>query len=141
VSERYAFVLTQIGADGSAERSRTDQVTKYIIKPVCKEKGLDALRADRDPTPGRITNQVVRHIVESDVVIADLTGRNANVYYELGIAHSFNRPVILLVDDPDMLVFDTKDERVIRLGPFSESLSAEAAEQGQQELRKALDVV
>src|SRR5262249_34068930 len=55
--------------------------------------------------------------------------------------HSFNRPVALLVDNPNTLVFDTKDERVISLGQFGESLSAEAAERGREDLLKDLDIV
>lgn len=97
-------------------------------------------RADLDLTPGQITPQMVKELIESPVVIADLTGRNPNVYYELGIAHSFGRKTIVLCDSVDPLAFDTKDERAITLGN-TYPLTAEKAETACTQLTQALRIV
>ena len=75
-------------------------------------------RADLDLTPGAITPKMLAELLKARVVIADLTGRNPNVFYELGITHSFARPLISIADSARSLPFDAKDERVIELGEY-----------------------
>ncbi len=132
------FVIMQVGEKNSPERSRADDVADYILAPVLKEFNLKLYRADRDPTPGQITPQMVKSIVSAPLVIADLTGRNPNVYYELAVAHSFGRPVIIFCDKASSLAFDTKDERVIEVGDIPTLSQAEEAKKG---LREALKVI
>jgi DivIVA domain-containing protein len=92
-------------------------------------------------TPGRVNPQLIKQLLGARVVIADLTGSNPNVFYELGIVHSFARPVIALADSAKSLPFDAHDERVIELGEHQESLSVTQAEEGKSALRRALKVV
>lgn len=136
-----AFVAVQIGDPGTPERTRADDITDYVISPVAKEFDLRVVRSDREATPGRITHQIIRSLLEARVVIADVTGKNPNVYYELAVAHSFTRPVIMLVDSPDNIAFDTKDERVIALGSYDGRLPAARADDAQSDLRKTLSIV
>jgi chorismate mutase len=135
-----AFFISQIGERGSSERKRSDEVFDHIVTPVAKEYKLSVIRGDRDPTPGQITTQIVRSLVESMVVFADLTGRNPNVYYELGVAHSFRLPVVILVDNPASLSFDAQNERVIAIGD-SGVISVSQAEEAKSALRGVLEVV
>lgn len=135
------FVATQVGDKGSPERQRADEVTDYVVAPVAEERGLAVTRADRDPTPGQITPQILSSLLESDAVIADISSRNANVYYEIGVAHSFGKPVILLANSAEDVVFDTKDERVTELGSAGGELGVVKAEEAKKQLREALDTV
>lgn len=135
----YAFCICEIGDKGSKQRKRADEVYKHVISPILLEFGIETKRSDLDPTPGQVTTQIVKSIIESRVLIADLTGRNPNVYYELAVAHAFARPTIILVDSPASLSFDTQNERIISLGE-SESLGVSEAEDAKAELRKALEV-
>jgi hypothetical protein len=132
------FVIMQIGEKNSSERRRADEVADYILAPVLAEFNLKLYRADRDPTPGQITPQMVKSIVSAPLVIADLTGRNPNVYYELAVAHSFGRPVIIFCDKVTSLAFDTKDERIIEIGDIP---TLSQAEEAKKELREALKVI
>lgn len=132
------FVIMQVGDKDSAERKRANEVLKYVITPVLTAHGLEPLRGDLDPTPGPITSQMIKTLIESPVVIADLTGKNPNVYYELGVAQSFGLPVVILCDSTANLAFDTKDERTILLGDSTNRLSAEQAEEAKELLEKAL---
>lgn len=141
MSDTQAFVVTQVGEKGSVERKRADEISDYIIQPILKEFDLRLQRSDRDPTPGRVTAQILRSLLEARVVIADLTGRNPNVYYELAVAHAFGRPVVVLVDKAESLAFDTKDERVIELGEYGSALSVPQAEEGKKRLRDSLTVL
>jgi prophage DNA circulation protein len=65
------------------------------------------------PQPGSITHQIIFLLYNTDLVIADLTGSNANVAYELAIRHAFNKVSIHLVDKADAIPFDLKDERTV----------------------------
>lgn len=76
------------------------------------------IRADRDPTRDQVTPQMLRTLLDARVVIADLTDRNPNVYYELAVAQSFSKPVITMVDKVENVAFDSKDERLIPLGEY-----------------------
>jgi hypothetical protein len=136
------FVVMQIGEKGSPERKRADEVFDFVIRPVLEGRGLTPYRADLDPTPGNITPQLLKKLIESHAVIADLTGRNANVFYELGIAHSFQKPLIALAASAKELPFDTSDERVIELGAHvGETLGMAQGERAKQALSAALDII
>ncbi len=73
-------------------------------------------------------------------MIADLSSRNPNVFYELGVAHSFQRPVVLLIDDATKMPFDVHHERVIELGSEGR-ISLTDAKRANRELIEALKVV
>src|ERR1700728_1781436 len=115
------FVIMQVGAKDSPERKRADEIYKFIIAPVVKAVGLDPCRADLDITAGPIAPKMLSELLTARIVIADLTGRNPNVFYELGITHSFARPLISIADSIATLPFDAKDERVIELGEYPDS--------------------
>ena len=83
-------------------------------------------RADTTPNQRNIVRDIIRGISDCDLVIADLTNLNANVLYELGVAHGLDKPVILLSQDtPESLPFDLKSYRVLPYSPeISGALSA-----------------
>jgi hypothetical protein len=139
-AEEYVFVISQIGEKGSPERKRANEVYDYIVKEVAQTNGLASKRSDLDPTPGQITTQIIQGIINAKVVVADLTGRNPNVYYELGVANSFAKPTILLVRDTAGLPFDVRNERMIVLGDADVLGVGEAAE-AKKALQSAFDVV
>jgi hypothetical protein len=105
-ADPICFVISPIGEPDTLIRKRSDQVLKYIIKPAAEECGFKTLRADEIPQPGIITSQVIQHIIEADMVVADLTGRNPNVFYELAIRHAIRRPYVQLIDQNEPLPFD-----------------------------------
>lgn len=110
---KVCFVVAPIGKEGSDQRRRSDQVLKYVIRPVVEEKDYRALRADEIADPGLITQQVVDHLLNAKLVIADLTGANPNVYYELAVRHGARKHFIQLIDSNETLPFDVADQRTI----------------------------
>lgn len=97
-------------------------------------------RSDRDATPGPITSRILRSILASKVVVADLTGSNPNVFYELSFAHSFGLPVVILIDKAENLPFDVKNERVISLGDDG-AIGMQQGEVAKRRLRESFRIV
>jgi nucleoside 2-deoxyribosyltransferase len=119
-ARKICFVIAPLGEDGSEERRRSDQVLQKIINPATKKCGYeqdDVVRADQIPNPGIITSQVIQHIVEADLVIADLTGHNPNVFYELAIRHATQKPVVILIQRGQAIPFDVSQNRAIKYDP------------------------
>ena len=95
---KKCFIASPIGAAGSDERHRSNLVKKYIIDEAVNPLGYKTVRADEIDKSGEITTQIVSDLIDADLLIADLTGQNANVFYELAIRHSFRKPYIQIVE-------------------------------------------
>jgi hypothetical protein len=88
-------------------------VYQYLIADGLKSAGYNVKRADDIRSQNNILGDIVEGIVSCDFIVADLTGANPNVYYELGIAHALNKKVILLTQEIDELPFDLRSYRVV----------------------------
>ena len=110
---RKCFVISPIGEEKSEIRIRADQILKHIIDPVAKECGFRAIRADKISKPGIITNQVIQHIIDDPLVIADLTDKNPKVFYELAIRHSIRKPLVQIIKKGEDIPFDVSVMRTI----------------------------
>ncbi len=111
--KNICFVISPIGEEGTEVRRRADQVLKHVIEPSLAECGFEAVRADKMPEPGMITSQVIQHIVDAPLVIADLTGSNPNVFYELAIRHAIRKPLVQLIQKGEKIPFDVAGMRTI----------------------------
>lgn len=114
-----AFVIGPIGdkdaADGSNARvvyEQGIQIFEEVIEPACKAFGLEPVRADMISRTGEIPEQIFRQLRDSPVVIADLTGANPNVMYELGLRHTTGK-VTVQIGEKDRLPFDVAAIRTI----------------------------
>ncbi len=85
-----------------------------IYSPSIQKAGLSPIRADNEIFgTGKIIEQIWAGINGAKVLIADLTGRNPNVFYELGLAHALEKPVVLICANETDVPFDLKHIRVI----------------------------
>lgn len=84
------------------------------IKSLIEDDFFQVFRADDLLNQQNILKDIVVSIHESDLIIADLTGLNPNVFYELGLAHAFRKNVVLLTQDVSELPFDLRSYRVIQ---------------------------
>jgi hypothetical protein len=115
MSEKICFVIAPIGPSDSEIRKRSDQILKHIIEPAASECGYAALRADKIDEPGLITSQVIQHVVDDALVIADLTGRNPNVFYELAVRHAIRKPLVQIIAKGEQIPFDVAGTRTVEL--------------------------
>jgi hypothetical protein len=90
-----------------------DTFYKEVIQQKAMSAGFDVVRIDEKAGPGVIFQDIQREIEESDVVIAEITPANANVFYELGYAHALKKPTILLARRGAELPFDIRSFRVV----------------------------
>lgn len=85
-----------------------------IYRPAIDKAGLRAVRADADLFgTGKIMDQVWNGINSAKVLVAELTSRNPNVFYELGLAHAMKKPVVLVSASQEDVPFDLQHIRVI----------------------------
>ncbi len=92
---------------------KLNPIYESIIRPVIKDLKLKSLRADEIFTSKPIVDDIWESIKKAKFLIADLTDRNVNVFYELGLAHALNKDVILLTQDIDDVPFDLRHYRII----------------------------
>jgi hypothetical protein len=104
-------------------------VFDQLLVPPLEEAGFRVERADTSLDQENILKGIVRRIAESVVVVADLTARNPNVLYELGLAHGQGKPTVLVAQFLDDIPFDLRSYRVkeysrdiARVEPFKEWL-------------------
>lgn len=112
---KECFVISPIGSEGSEIRERADKLLNHVIKKAANDCGYDTTRADEIEEPGQITTQVIQRTVNSELVIADLTNQNPNVFYELAIRHAAREPVIQLIEKGNEIPFDVHMQRTIKI--------------------------
>jgi hypothetical protein len=117
-----AFVVMQL--------SGFEELYSDVIRPVTESFKLKPYRADEKFGPGNILEDIVRGIETAQVVIAEVTPTNENVFYEVGYAHALKKPTILLAEEGKKLPFDLSGYRCI----FYENSIG-----GKQRIIKALD--
>lgn len=86
-----------------------DDVYQLGIKGACDKAGMYCERVDEQLYSERILDRIYNQIANADVIIADMSRRNENVFYEVGYAHGLGKKVILLTDDAKDIPFDLKD--------------------------------
>jgi hypothetical protein len=91
------------------------------IEETAKNRNLKCLRADREIFDGGIMSRIKENILKSGILIADLTQRNPNVYYELGFSHCASKKVIMLTQSIDNIPFDLKHLRMVIYRPDDET--------------------
>ncbi|MDR0914216.1 MAG: nucleoside 2-deoxyribosyltransferase [Oscillospiraceae bacterium] len=105
IDKSLIFVLTPFHSD-----SLTDYKT---IMETCNDLKFKVLRGDEEPVLGDIFAHTLKCITKARIVIANLNGRNPNVFYELGIAHSLNKPTILISHVENQVPFDLQSRFVV----------------------------
>lgn len=116
---QICFYITPIGSPDSAERAHSDLFLHHIVAPALKESGLTVIRADKIGESGMITSQVIQHIVQARLVIADLSFHNPNVFYELAIRHACRLPTVQIIRSRDSIPFDLGQLRTIQIDDSS----------------------
>jgi hypothetical protein len=113
-TNKQCFVIMPFGQAGTEDHTRNLKIYQQLIKPVLHECGFKSIRADELEHLGNITRDIIELLYESNLVIADLSGKNANVFYELGVRHAlFRYGTVPIVRKGETLPFDIANYRAI----------------------------
>jgi hypothetical protein len=134
--KRQCFVIAPIGADGTDVRKRSDQVLKHIVQKVLGDR-YKVERADEIGLPGIITVQVIERLFSAELVVADLSDGNPNVYYELALRHVAKKPVVHLISKGQDAPFDVSQIRYIEF----DMKDPDSIERAQEQLREQVEAI
>jgi hypothetical protein len=95
-------------------RAELEPVYEDHMKAIAKELNMTIARADDLFTTGSVIEEIWSCIAQSRIILADCTGRNPNVFYEIGIAHTLGKAVVLITQNEDDVPFDVGNRRFIK---------------------------
>lgn len=135
VEKKSCFVIMPISDIEGYESGHFSRVYTHLIKPACEDAGYDPIRADEVASTNYIVIDILSKIVESELVICDLSGKNPNVLYELGIRQAFNLPTVLIKDIKTDKIFDIQGLRYME---YNQTLRVDAVQKQVKELSKVI---
>lgn len=130
------FIISPIGDEDSDIRRTSDDLLKYVFRPAAEQCGYSVIRGDEVAAPGQITEQMTDLLLHAELVIADLTNHNPNVFYELAVRHATGKPVIQVTERKTPIPFDLKDFRTI---VFDGSKSMGAADRLKRDIVRQIE--
>jgi len=134
-SKRTCFVIMPISDMSTYDKGHFSRVYDHIIKPSAKNQGFEVIRADEVKKTNYIIIDILKKVIESDMVICDMSGHNPNVLYELGIRQAFNKPTLLLKDDKSDKIFDIQG---LRFTEYQSSLRIDSVQSDISRISQAL---
>jgi len=126
------FIVMPFSQEWSADVHR-------ILARACDAVGVRAVRGDDLFSPTDILEDIWQSINAADFVIADITGRNPNVLYELGIAHTLAKPVLILSKEAADIPIDLATRRVILYGQKADAWREDLARMIQEAITKVVE--
>ncbi len=100
------FVIMPISDQGDYPKGHFTKVYEQIIKPAVEDAGYIPYRVDENKISDTIINKIFDAIQECPMAICDLSNRNPNVLYELGLRQAYDKPVVLIQDNKTESIFD-----------------------------------
>ena len=129
--EKTCFVISAIGEEGSKIRKEADDKFEFVYSPVLEDLGYKITRSDKISSPSSISREIVQYLINADLVIADISNENPNVFYELAVRNAIKKPVIVFRSPEQSMPFDIYDKRSI----FISSTDPRVWEQSKKELQ------
>ncbi len=113
IAKKLCLIIRPTAEHGSDSRRRSDLLLRYLVTPALEECGYLPVRADKISEPGVITSQIIEHIVDEPLVVADLSGLKAEVFYALALRHAARKPLVQIAKVGEKLPFDTPGMNVV----------------------------
>ncbi|MBN1348478.1 response regulator [candidate division KSB1 bacterium] len=105
---KTCFVIMPFSATPSCTKQQWLDIFKNLIKPAVEESGYEYECIRSEPLVGNIIENMLDKLNRADIVIADLTDKNPNVFYELGVRHALRNLTILIAQNVDDVPFDLR---------------------------------
>jgi hypothetical protein len=129
------FIIMPISDPDGYAAGHFQRVYLHAIRPAVAACGYTAIRADDVNHTNFIVVDLLQRVISAPVAICDLSARNPNVFFELGIRQAFDMPVVLIKDAKTDRVFDIQGLRTIE---YDESLRVDAVADFQERLKTAI---
>ena len=127
--EKTCFVISAIAEEGSKTRKESDDKFEFVYSPIMREMDYKITRADKISSPNSISREIVQHLISDDLVIADISNENANVFYELAVRNAIKKPVIVFRKPGQSMPFDIYDKRSISISGIDPRVWEQSKEQ------------
>lgn len=108
---KSCFVIMPISDPEGYEPGHFRTIYTNLIQEACKRANYEPIRADDVLQANLIAQDLIERLLVSDMVVCDLSARNANVMYELGIRHAAQKPAVLIKDNQTGPIFDIQGIR------------------------------
>ncbi len=113
--KKICFIISPTGGENPETKKRSEQIYKHIIKPALEHCGYRPVRSDQISEPGTITSQVIQQVVDAPLLVADLTGTDPKVFYELAIRHALRKPVVQVIKKGEHIPFNVSGAGTIHI--------------------------
>ena len=105
-NNKKCFIIMPISTPEGYTENHFKQVYETIIAPAVVKAGYEPYRVDDDRICDSIIDKILRNLVECEMAVCDLSSRNPNVIYELGIRQAYGKKVVLIQDEKSQPIFD-----------------------------------
>lgn len=134
IAKKCGIIMPIASMDGYPESHWTD--VKRILASAIKDAGFEARIVSESDDIGVIHQRIVQNLYDNPMIVCDISGRNANVMFELGLRLAFDKPTIIVKDDDTKYSFDTS---VIEHLTYPKDLRYHSIESFKIELRQKIE--
>jgi len=134
-TRKKCFIIMPIADHPDYDSGHFDRVYEHLIKPACELANYEPVRADDSKASHMIMFDILKKIMDCDMAICDISSKNANVFYELGLRQAFNKKTILITDGLQKPPFDIVGFRYV---PYTPNLRVDAVKFEILEIAKSL---
>lgn len=134
--KKECFIIMPIADTDDRPKGHFKHVYKNIIFPACEMAGYKPVRADEVKQTNLIHLDILKQLIEAPIAICDLSNRNPNVLFELGIRQAFDKPVVLIQESGTPKIFDIAPLRYLE---YCKEMKYHDVLQIQNELKEAIE--
>ena len=133
---KNCFVLMPIADCDGYEKGHFAHVYDDIIKPAIDKTEYTAIRADEVKETNFIHLDILKKLIDAPIAVCDLSTRNPNVFFELGIRQAFDKPVVLIQEKGTPKIFDIAPLRYLE---YSKEMKYHEVLESQKKLQEAIE--
>jgi hypothetical protein len=136
VKNKECFIIMPISDADGYPPGHFKHVYDNIVAPSCEKAGFQAIRADDIKATNLIHLDILKKLIEAPIAICDLSSRNPNVLFELGIRQAFDKPVVLIQESGTPKIFDIAPLRYLE---YSKEMKYHDVLRSQSELKDSIE--
>lgn len=133
---KESFIIMPIADHDDYPQGHFQHVYSNIIEPACEAAGFKATRADQVKETNLIHLDILKKLIDAPIAICDLSTRNPNVLFELGIRQAFDRPVVLIQEKGTPKIFDIAPLRYLE---YSKEMKYHDVLKSQEALKESIE--